>query len=48
MPETFTMAHITCGSPTDISPTGVNVVAGPALVVLMIIGHTSSKTIREL
>lgn len=36
------------GVPRDISPTGINEVAGAALVVLMTSRHSLATTIREL
>ena len=48
MPKALTH-HTLRRDPTDISPTWVNVSAGPALVVsVMIAGHTLPETIREL
>lgn len=49
MPESLAWAHISCGKPTDISLTRADIVAGRALVVLiMIAGHTSATPTREL
>ena len=48
MPKALTH-HIPHRDPTDISPTWVNVVAGPALVVsVMTAGHMLPEMIREL
>lgn len=46
--DTYLGAYIG-GSPTDISQSGVNVVAGPALVFFIMIARcNSAKTMREL
>lgn len=49
MPGALTWVHTIGDRPQDISLSGVNVMAGPAFVVfIMIARYNSAKTMREL